>query len=281
MSKQKYYVVWRGREPGIYDTWREAKEQIDGFKHARYKSFDTLEDAAEAYVAGPPPSSSLEVAYERSLEKAARKAERKVQREAKAAETEQQRKEQRKRARRPVKPPLDPAPRTVIYCDGAADPNPGPTGTGLAVYRDGTLEALHYGLYRERGTNNIGELHGVLHALRLAKPYCEAGETVQIAADSDYAIRATSDWVYKWKADGWKRGKKGVVRNLQLVQRTHALYEELFDQVELVHVKAHSGIEGNELADRMAMLAIARQEASLTPYKGPLDVAAVLALPSG
>lgn len=43
----KYYVVLRGRTPGIYTTWNEAKEQIYKFKGALYKSFDTLEEAQQ------------------------------------------------------------------------------------------------------------------------------------------------------------------------------------------------------------------------------------------
>ncbi|MDR3061371.1 MAG: ribonuclease H family protein [Dysgonamonadaceae bacterium] len=53
MSKKKYYIVWKGIEPGIYDSWTECKRQIDGFEGALYKSFDTKETAEEAYSKGP------------------------------------------------------------------------------------------------------------------------------------------------------------------------------------------------------------------------------------
>ncbi len=48
MAKKKWYVVWKGRQPGIYDSWDACKEQIDQFKGARYKSFKTKEQAAYA-----------------------------------------------------------------------------------------------------------------------------------------------------------------------------------------------------------------------------------------
>ena len=52
MAKKKYYVVWTGKQPGIYLTWDEAKDQIDGWKGARYKSYPTLTEATEAFRKG-------------------------------------------------------------------------------------------------------------------------------------------------------------------------------------------------------------------------------------
>ena len=48
-SKQKFYVVWEGEEPGIYDNWIDCKKQIEGYEHAIYKSFETYELAEIAY----------------------------------------------------------------------------------------------------------------------------------------------------------------------------------------------------------------------------------------
>ena len=52
-TKQKFYVVWNGVIPGIYDTWNECRLQVQGYTGARYKSFPTKEMAQEAYSAGP------------------------------------------------------------------------------------------------------------------------------------------------------------------------------------------------------------------------------------
>lgn len=46
---RKYYVVWVGVEPGIYDSWEEAEEQVTNFPGAKYKSFHSLEEAVAAY----------------------------------------------------------------------------------------------------------------------------------------------------------------------------------------------------------------------------------------
>lgn len=49
MPKQKYYVVWKGRETGIFTSWAEAEKQVKGFLGAEYKSFGTREEAEAAY----------------------------------------------------------------------------------------------------------------------------------------------------------------------------------------------------------------------------------------
>jgi len=49
MAKQKFYVVWEGRKPGIYTDWNECKKQVDGFAQARYKSFEQRAEAEKAF----------------------------------------------------------------------------------------------------------------------------------------------------------------------------------------------------------------------------------------
>jgi len=48
-AKQKYYVVWQGLKPGIYDSWDECKKQVMGYEGARYKSFASKQEAEEAF----------------------------------------------------------------------------------------------------------------------------------------------------------------------------------------------------------------------------------------
>ncbi len=47
--KNKYYVVWRGKQPGIYTTWDACKKQVMGFEGAQYKSFTSEDEARQAY----------------------------------------------------------------------------------------------------------------------------------------------------------------------------------------------------------------------------------------
>lgn len=56
-TKNKYYVVWRGHNPGVYDTWSEAQKQILGFSGPKFKSYKTKEEAEQKYVEGYENSS--------------------------------------------------------------------------------------------------------------------------------------------------------------------------------------------------------------------------------
>lgn len=48
--KQKFYVVWEGREPGVYLNWADCQAQTDGFPKAKFKSFPSLEAAERAFA---------------------------------------------------------------------------------------------------------------------------------------------------------------------------------------------------------------------------------------
>lgn len=52
MSKQRYYVVWEGRVPGVYDNWSDCEEQVINYPGARYKSFANAAEAAKAFRSG-------------------------------------------------------------------------------------------------------------------------------------------------------------------------------------------------------------------------------------
>lgn len=248
MAKQKFYVVWRGLAPGVYATWPEAEAQVKGVAGARYKGFPTRAEAEAALQSGPGRAPARKTG---AGDKARASGHSATQATVRWHEVD-------------------------IYCDGACDPNPGPAGTGLAVYRDHALSELWYGLYNPAGTNNTAELQGLLHALKLAAAAVEDGRQTAIHCDSRYAIDCVTKWAFGWKARDWTR-KTGKIMNLELIQDAHALYIELVDHLSVLHVPGHAGIEGNELADRMSMLAIQRAETDLVACTPPFDVVALLA----
>ena len=52
---RKFYVVWEGRQPGVYDDWEDAKEQVENYTGAKYKGYSSQEEAVaafRAYLAG-------------------------------------------------------------------------------------------------------------------------------------------------------------------------------------------------------------------------------------
>ncbi len=58
-NKYKWYVVWVGDQPGIYDSWEECKLQIERYPNARYKSFNTREEAIYAFRGKPSQQMDL------------------------------------------------------------------------------------------------------------------------------------------------------------------------------------------------------------------------------
>ena len=52
MTKQKYYVVWKGNKPGIYQSWERCQNEIKNVKGALFKSFSDEAEAKKAYEQG-------------------------------------------------------------------------------------------------------------------------------------------------------------------------------------------------------------------------------------
>ena len=151
-----------------------------------------------------------------------------------------------------------------IYCDGACSGNPGKAGSGVAVYSNEKNPVLLHGDFVENGTNNIAELNALYQALLISKQ-TSSKNIITIYSDSKYSIDCIKTWAYGWKAKGWTK-KGGEIKNLELIKKTHELYEKIKDLIEIKHVKGHAGIEGNELADRMAVTAIKEKTTNYSIY---------------
>jgi ribonuclease HI len=247
---KKFYVVWAGRETGVFTDWATTQRHVHGFPAARFKSFESRSEAEQAFKAGAPPSGGA-----RSRSSAATS---ESQTPALPVDTE----------------------GVQIYCDGACDPNPGNAGSGIVVYRNGQLIELWYGLYNPNGTNNTAELTSLHHALLMAESNLAAGHSTRILCDSLYAINCISKWAQGWKARGWRKSG-GEIKNLGIIQEAHAVYLRVAAEVQLNHVAAHVGTEGNELADRMAMYAVSQRARDLRQYEGELDVKTILRMRAG
>jgi len=247
---KKFYVVWRGVKTGVFHDWPTTLALVDGFPGAQYKSFPTLAEADAAFRGGAP----------------ARNPGGNTGGKPRVARTDHAE--------------AVAAFDTVIFCDGACEPNPGKAGSGMAVYRAGALASLWYGGFNPAGTNNTAELNALLQALMLAKLEIDADRTVQVRSDSSYGLNAVTKWAAGWKKRGWRKAE-GEIKNLEIIQLLHALYLEIEDDVNLQHVSAHVGIEGNELADRMAMLAVERRELEWRELTGPFDIDKLLKMRAG
>lgn len=255
MAAKKYYVVWVGQKPGIYTTWAEAERQVKGFPGAKFKSFPNQIEAERAYANKPKAAASP--ASARSTAKPSSK------KKTPAASAT-----------------VDLTADVSIFCDGACDPNPGKAGTGIAIYHKDKLDQLWYGLYNPAGTNNTAELLGLLHSLMFAQQAVDKGQSVTIYCDSKYSIDCVTKWAIGWKAKGWKKAN-GDIKNLDIIKPAHALYLEIAKKIKVAHVKGHAGVEGNELADRMSVVAVDKKETDLCRYEDFASINELLAMARG
>lgn len=66
MTRHKVYVVWQGRQPGIYRCWDECWAQVAGYSGAQYKSYPDWEKALQAFQQGPeaqPAATYIQPSY--------------------------------------------------------------------------------------------------------------------------------------------------------------------------------------------------------------------------
>lgn len=163
MAKTKYYVVWNGVNPGVYDSWVDCKLQVEGYEGAKYKSFETRQEAVDALGNG----------YADYFKKASSpKAAKKILLENRT----------------------DPSNAPVwnsLSVDAACSGNPGLmeyrgvyTATGQELFRIGPLQ---------KGTNNVGEFLALVHGLAYLK---QQKSNLPIYSDSVNAMK----WVKNKKA---------------------------------------------------------------------------------
>ncbi|WP_285163277.1 ribonuclease H family protein [Shewanella goraebulensis] len=260
---KKYYVVWAGRETGIFTSWDYTKKLVDKFPQAKYKSFPT-EAAAKAAFAGTASSSIGKSATKSTSSSGSKKSTSSSGIESIKTKN------------------VDLSTHDIIvFTDGGCEPNPGKAGSGMAVYHKGEISELWYGLFNPNGTNNSAELNALYQALLVAEKAVKAKQTAKIMSDSQYSINCITNWAYGWKTKGWKRKVAGDIANLEVIQQAHELYDAMKDKLDIAHVAAHIGIEGNELADRMSIYAIDQKTVEFARYDKPIDLQAILALRTG
>jgi len=265
ITTMKFYVVWKGRETGVFTDWNTCKRHIDKFAGAKYKSFKTRA-AAEAAFNGTSSAATKNAASRASLSGTASSVKKKSTAQTIKTYTAQE----------ITAIEVD----TKIYTDGGCEPNPGKAGSGIALYRDNVVSELWYGLFNPNGTNNTAELNALHQALIMAKDCLAKGKSVAIFCDSKYSIQSVIQWAISWQKNGWKK-KTGEIKNLELIKEMFALHQEIKSEVQVLHVNGHVGVEGNELADRMSIMAIESREVDFALYQGDMDIKEILALRAG
>jgi ribonuclease HI len=249
-KKKNFYVVVKGRKPGIYTQWGGpggAEEQIKGHPGAIFRGFATRAEAEQYLRAGgqgrpaspalfaddpikpstPPAPSGGRTSS--SFERPAA-AERPASASAAARAAEHL-------------PDLA-AGKVIIFTDGASTGNPGPGGYGAIILSGETRRELSGGF--RCTTNNRMELLGVISALRAVD-----GPAV-VYSDSRYVVDAVEKgWARRWRSRGWMRDGTNRAENTDL----WAQLLELLDRrpVEFRWVRGHAAHPENERCDQLAV----------------------------
>ena len=131
-----------------------------------------------------------------------------------------------------------------VYSDGACRGNPGPGGWGVLLRAKGAEKELWGG--EAATTNNRMELMAVIRALEALK----RRSLVRVYTDSQYVQKGISEWVRKWKRNGWKTAERKPVKNDDLWRQLDELAQQ--HDIEWHWVRGHAGHPENERADRLA-----------------------------
>lgn len=222
MSQSSYYAVHRGHNPGIYRTWDETRLQVTGYPKAVYRKFQRHEDAVYFVKTGQMPSSDKQSAPHRQS--------------------------------------------LIIYTDGSCTNN-GHDGAkgGIGVYfgdRDPRNVSMPLpkgkpGTDWERPTNQLAELYAISKAMEICIADSDLRQrNLVIATDSQYAYNCLKMWIATWKKNQWHKTDNRPVKHSTLLKIMDHQRQQL--RIDFVHVRAHRGNPGNEMADQLAVAGAAR-----------------------
>jgi len=139
--------------------------------------------------------------------------------------------------------------RVDIYTDGACSGNPGPGGwAAILIHPKGEREIFGA---ESPTTNNRMELMAAIEGLGALKSPCE----VHLHTDSRYLHDGITEWLPRWHKNGWKTSARKQVKNADLWLRLDEAAQR--HKIRWHWVKAHSGHDLNERADKLARAAIA------------------------
>lgn len=213
-----FYAVRKGRTPGVYRTWDQAKAQVQGFRGPEFKKFDSLAEA-EAFLKGSRQTRLTDF-FERAED------------------------------------PQENDRLLICFTDGSTIGNGRDDARGGYAVVWPYHPEFDCALPLFPATNNKAEYSAVIHAFSQADSIDPEGKkTLIVYSDSELLINSMTKWLPGWRANGYKKSDGQPVKNLELVK---AIEEAMSKRPAVFrHVRAHTGAQTweaiqNDKVDRLA-----------------------------
>lgn len=198
MSKKKFYAVKNGKKIGIFNTWDECKEQVNGYKGAEFKSFENREEALN-YING----TDVKI----------------------------------------ISPAIPKEDEIYAYIDGSFNKDTNEYAFGVVIINSQKEIKTFSGKDNREDVasmrNVAGELKGAMTVVNYVVK--NLPEIKKIKIYHDY------EGIAKWVTGEWRTNLEFTIKYKEYMNKMKEKIEISFEKV-----KAHTGVEYNEMADKLA-----------------------------
>ena len=280
---QKFYAVKKGNKPGIYKSWLECKNAVDGYKGPIYRKFNSEEDAT-IFLNNTTTQANTNAQSNITVNNNICKISDEDMKKINTMATHIQSNEYSDNINYNVNLWTCIDNDIYIFTDGSSrnitkNINKNKINSGIGIYLG--LQCVNIKEQYIDKTNNQCELIAMDYAFRLIVRYhrelselVSNGKTIKIVSDSEYCIKSCSTWLSQWKKNNWQTSSGYCVKNKSLIENIDAsmtriklINNNLDDthklKVSLIHINSHQNPNtqntgkfnmwfGNHIADLLA-----------------------------
>jgi len=239
-----YYAVANGRENGVFLNWDDCNKQVNGYKNALYKKFNTKEDANN-FIQGNKQENINNTNFQKQNNittffdkiKSNKKDDIEVDKKDDINDVFN--------------------PDYYVYTDGACSNNGKECAlAGIGIFFDIDDSRNVSKRIEGKQTNNTAELSAIIETYYIIENDIINNKKIAIVSDSDYSIRCVSSYGEKCDKNGWNVD----IPNKELVKTAYELYKDKRN-VKFIHIRSHTNNTdihsiGNSNADKLANIAI-------------------------
>lgn len=216
MMAKKYYAVKIGKNTGIFQTWEECKENVDGYPGALYKSFKTI---SEAYTYLGDEGTQMSLFDMDAVTQPTNTTKTEIPDETM---------------------PISTASKAIAYVDGSFNAETNIFGYGVVMFHNGKEIHLSHS-YNDEDLATMRNVAGEIYGSMAAMTYALENNIKTLSIYYDYM------GIAKWCTGEWKTNKNGTIAYKKYYDKTRKKVNINFEKV-----KGHSGDKYNDLADKLA-----------------------------